>query len=49
MAAIGQIQRFDSPEKLAAYFGLVPSVHQSAEHTYHGRITSRAIPTHAGY
>jgi transposase len=41
MAAIGQIQRFDSPEKLAAYFGLVPSVHQSAEHTYHGRITKQ--------
>jgi transposase len=41
MAAIGQIQRFDSPEKLAAYLGLVPSVHQSAEHTYYGRITKQ--------
>jgi transposase len=41
MAAIGQIQRFDSPEKLAAYLGLVPSVRQSAEHVYHGHITKQ--------
>jgi transposase len=41
MAAIGKIQRFDSPERLAAYLGLVPSVHQSAETTYHGRITKQ--------
>jgi transposase len=41
IAAIGQIQRFDSPEKLAAYLGLVPSVHQSAEHTCYGRITKQ--------
>jgi transposase len=41
VAAIGSIARFDSPGRLAAYFGLVPSVHQSAEHTYHGRITKQ--------
>lgn len=41
MAAIGDIGRFRSPDKLAAYFGLVPSVHQSAEHAYHGRITKQ--------
>lgn len=41
VAAIGPIERFDSPERLAAYLGLVPSVHQSAEHTYHGRITKQ--------
>jgi transposase len=41
VAAIGQIQRFKSPEKLAAYLGLVPSVYQSAETTYHGRITKQ--------
>jgi transposase len=41
MAAIGQIERFDSPEKLAAYLGLVPSVRQSAEHAYYGPITKR--------
>jgi transposase len=39
MAAIGSIERFESAEKLAAYLGLVPSVYQSAEHSYHGRIT----------
>jgi transposase len=39
MAAIGDIARFRSADKLAAYLGLVPSVHQSAEHSYHGRIT----------
>jgi transposase len=41
VAAIGSIARFDSPGRLAAYFGLVPSVHQSAEHAYHGRITKQ--------
>lgn len=41
VAAIGPISRFDSPERLAAYLGLVPSVYQSAEHTYHGRITKQ--------
>jgi len=41
VAAIGPIERFSSPEQLAAYLGLVPSVYQSAEHTYHGRITKQ--------
>lgn len=41
VAAIGDISRFESADKLAAYFGLVPSVHQSAEHAYHGRITKQ--------
>lgn len=41
MAAIGDIARFRSADQLAAYFGLVPSVHQSAEHCYHGRITKQ--------
>jgi transposase len=41
MAAIGDISRFASDQKLAAYFGLVPSVHQSAEHCYHGHITKQ--------
>ncbi len=41
VAAIGPISRFDSPERLAAYFGLVPSVHHSAENTYYGRITKQ--------
>lgn len=41
MAAIGNIARFPSAAKLAAYFGLVPSVRQSAEHCVHGRITKQ--------
>lgn len=42
MAAIGRIERFESPDKLAAYIGLNPSVHQSGEGAaYHGRITKR--------
>jgi transposase len=41
MAAIGEIQRFASPEKLAGYLGLAPSVHQSADNTYYGRITKQ--------
>jgi transposase len=42
MAAIGNIERFDKPEKLAAYIGLNPSVHQSGDGpAYHGRITKR--------
>jgi hypothetical protein len=39
MAAIGDIGRFDSPLKLAS--GLIPSVHQSADRAYHGKITKQ--------
>ena len=38
-AAIGDISRFRTPAHLAAYLGLVPSTHQSADHCYHGSIT----------
>ena len=41
IAAIGDIGRFESAGQLAAYFGLVPSVHQSAERSFHGRITKQ--------
>jgi transposase len=42
MAAIGKIERFDKPDKLAAYIGLNPSVHKSGDGpTYDGRITKR--------
>jgi transposase len=41
VAAIGSIERFPSPAKLAGYLGLVPSVKQSAEHAYYGHITKR--------
>jgi transposase len=39
MSAIGDVSRFDSPGKLASYFGLVPRVSQSADTCYHGHIT----------
>jgi len=39
LAAIDDIHRFPTPQKLASYFGLVPLVRQSAEPCYHGPIT----------
>jgi transposase len=45
VAAIGDIERFDSPGKLAAYFGLVPRVTQSAGRCHHGRITKTGNST----
>lgn len=39
LAAIDSIGRFPSPQKPAAYFGLVPKVSQSGSTTYMGRIT----------
>ncbi|WP_086924660.1 IS110 family transposase [Variovorax sp. JS1663] len=42
LAAIGDITRFASPEKLVSYLGLNPSVHQSGDHpAFHGHITHR--------
>ena len=42
MAAIGRIDRFASPDKLVAYFGLTPSVRQSGDGpARHGRISKR--------
>ena len=41
-AAIGDVKRFASPQKLVAYLGLNPSVRQSGEGpAYHGRITKQ--------
>ena len=40
MAAIGDIARFDSPQKLVSYFGLNPRVRQSGlSAAHHGRIS----------
>lgn len=39
LSAIGRIQDFSEPGKLAAYFGMVPSVHRSNQSEHHGRIT----------
>jgi transposase len=42
VAAIGDIHRFASPEKLVSYFGLNPSVRQSGlTPAHHGHITKR--------
>jgi transposase len=40
IAAIGDVSRFSSPEKLVSYFGLNPRVRQSGDgHAHHGRIS----------
>lgn len=39
VATIGDVHPFSSPDKLAAYLGLVPRVSQSAGRCHHGRIT----------
>ena len=41
LAAIGDISRFKEADKLAGYLGLVPSVKQSANKCYYGRITKQ--------
>ena len=38
---IGDIHRFPCEEKLFSYAGVIPSVHQSGEHKYHGHITKQ--------
>ena len=41
-AAIGEVTRFDEPQKLVSYLGLNPSVRQSGPGpAYHGRITKQ--------
>jgi transposase len=40
-AAIGDIARFKTPQRLVSYFGLNPSVHQSGEKAYGGHISRR--------
>lgn len=45
IAAIGDISRFDSPRKLAAYLGLDPRVRQSGDKpARHGKISKRGNP-----
>ncbi len=41
---IGKINRFSTPRKLSSYAGLVPSLHQSGRHRYHGHITKAGSP-----
>jgi transposase len=39
VAEIGDINRFETEEKLYSYAGLIPSTHQTGEHCYNGKIT----------
>lgn len=41
LAVIGEVKDFDSEQKLASYFGIVPRVANSNETVQHGRITKR--------
>ena len=41
LGALGDISRFPSPDRAAAYLGLVPSTRQSGNHCYHGSITKQ--------
>ena len=46
IASIGDISRFQSPEKLASYFGLTPRVRQSGKRgAIHGRISKQGNAT----
>ena len=47
LASIGDISRFETPEKLSSYFGLTPKVRQSGDRpARHGRISKQGN-THA--
>lgn len=41
LAEIGDINRFLSSSKLASYAGIIPSIHQSGQVNYSGKITKR--------
>lgn len=41
LAVLGDSSRFGDADCAAAYFGLVPSTHQSGNRCYHGRITKQ--------
>ncbi len=45
LAVIGNIKDFESSDKLASYFGIVPRVSNSNETVNHGRITKRGSKT----
>ena len=47
LASIGDVSRFETPEKLSSYFGLTPKVRQSGDRpARHGRISKQGN-THA--
>jgi transposase len=39
VATVGDLSRFDTPQMLMSYLGLVPSQHSSGDRIYHGGIT----------
>ena len=41
LGALGDVSRFPTGDAAASYLGLVPSTYQSADNTYHGRITKQ--------
>lgn len=41
LAVIEDVERFGNPNHLASYFGLTPTIRQSADKTYRGGITKR--------
>lgn len=41
LSSIGDVNDFETPDKLAAYFGIVPKISQSNETDHRGRITKR--------
>lgn len=45
VAEIGEIERFESSDKLCSYAGLVPSIHQSGSTLRFGRLIKRANTT----
>ena len=46
LASIGDISRFETPEKLASYFGLTPRVRQSGDRAaFHGKISKHGNAT----
>jgi transposase len=46
LASIGDISRFERPEKLASYFGLTPRVRQSGDRAaFHGKISRQGNAT----
>jgi transposase len=44
LAELGDIRRFDSPDELGAYAGMVPRVVQSGAYCHHGHITKQGPP-----
>lgn len=44
VAELGEVERFNREEEIAAYAGLTPKVHQSGSQDYHGAISKSGSP-----